>query len=552
MKTIKLLGKESHFLENLIQGETFNLAHTVEEIEFFSLKKPLENQTRYIIEISPDERNPLNFDGLTIALKIYFKHLQKNLLEFEILLFGFDTKESIFQYSDYSFFLKCPNVGYKTLNFINHWQFDNTIQPIFKEEAKTALLKVGIKPPTSYKTHHSIANEWAIFRWSTYLGISTSLEKEITNSLYFQYLMTVHEIENVNIQKSFLTTKGKILLIDDEMEKGWEDFFKGLKLPSVNHLKIEAIGEKFKTFDSQKTVIEFVEEKVRQFEPDTIILDLRLLDSDFDEKNPKDLTGYKALEKIKNEINKGIQVILFTASNKIWNYQSLLEVGFDGWVIKESPEQSSDSTYTKNAIKDLKEQIERCLGRANYLKPAWQNHDDIVKKLEDTTKKKKVDKKFSNEIISYLKPSSIMYDKATSKEDFAFAYLALFKILEYIANEYTFKDSDSWQITGTQPLHHYSWNTTTYHYELVSPSNFHNNTPSLFEKTAALCFQLWNYQQEDVQQLYFSIKRRNEFIHPSINALEGRLKEECYKIYTPEGFLLLLQQISRIVEHIVS
>ena len=551
MKTIKLLGKESHFLGNLVEGETLNVTDTIQEIEFFSLEKPLENQTRYVIEISPDEGNPLNFDGLTIALKIYFKHLQKNLLEFEILLFGFDTKESIFQYSDYSFFLKCPNVDYKTLNFTNNWEFGETIKPIFKEEAKTALLKVGIKPPTSYKTHHSIANEWAIFRWSTFLGISTSLEKEITNSLYFQYLMTVHEIENVNIQKSFLTTKGKILLIDDEMEKGWEDFFKGLKLPSVNNLKIEAIGEKFKTFDSQKTVIDFVEQKVRKSEPDTIILDLRLLDSDFDEKNPKDLTGYKVLEKIKNEINKGIQVILFTASNKIWNYQSLLEVGFDGWVIKESPEQSTDSTYTKNAIKDLKEQIERCLGRANYLKPAWQNHDDIVEKLEEATKKKKVDKKFSNEIISYLKPSSIMYDKATSKEDFAFAYLALFKILEYIANEYTFKDSDSWQITGPQPLHHYSWNTTTYHYELVSPSNFHNNTPSLFEKTAALSFQLWGYQQEDVQQLYFSIKRRNEFIHPSINALEGRLKDECHKIYTSEGFLLLLQQISRIVLDIV-
>lgn len=551
MKTIKLLGKESHFLENLIQGETFNLADTIEEIEFFSLKKPLENQTRYIIEISLDEKNPLNYDGLTIALKIYFKHLQKNLLEFEILLFGFDTKESIFQYSDYSFFLKCPNVSYKIVNFINNWQFDNTIKPIHKEEAKTALLKVGIKPPTSYKTHHSIANEWAIFRWSTYLGINTSLEKEITNSLYFQYLMTIYEIQDVDTKKSFLPFKGKILLIDDEMEKGWDKFFKGLKFSSDNQLKIDSIGKEFKSLGNQESVIKFCEAKIEDFEPDTIILDLRLLDSDFDEKNPEDLTGYKVLEKIKNEINKGIQVILFTASNKIWNYQSLLEVGFDGWVIKESPELSTDTSYTQNAIKELKAQIEKCLERANYLKPAWQTHDDIVEKLEGATQKKKVDRKFCNELISYLKPSSIMYDKATSKEDFAFAYLALFKILEYIANEYTFKDSDSWQITKQQPLYHYSWNTANYKYDLVSPSNFHNNTPSLFEKTAALCFQLWNYQQEDVQQLYFSIKRRNEFIHPSINELEGKLKEECRKIYTPEGYLMLLQQISGIVEHIV-
>ncbi|MCH8535883.1 MAG: response regulator [Flavobacteriaceae bacterium] len=490
MKLIKILGKESYFLDNIVNGESIEITKSAESIEFFTLQKSLENQTRYIVELSPDENNPLNYDGITIALKIYFKHLQEKLYEFEILLFGFDTKESIFLNNDYSFFLKCPNVHYKTLNFTNHWHLENHIIPIPKEEAKIALKKLGIKPPSSYKTQHSITNEWAIFRWSSYLGIKTSLEKEITNSLYFQYLITIHEIEPIASKQNFLPAKGKILVIDDEIDKGWEDFFKSLKFPSDKDLKLETIGKGFKSLENQEQVIDLIEEKIRIFNPDIIILDLRLLDADFEEKDTKKITGFKVLEKIKNEINRGIQVILFTASNKVWNYQSLLEVGFDGWVVKESPELSTDPFYTKNAIKDLKLQIEMCLSRSNYLSPAWLIHNKIKENLEVASKEKRIDKKISNEIKSFLKPSYKMYESASSKEDFAFSYLALFKTLEYIANEYTFKDSDSWQITGLKPLNQYLWNNTTYSYEKIMTPNFKNNTPSLFEKIASICFQL--------------------------------------------------------------
>ncbi|MCH8534997.1 MAG: hypothetical protein LAT51_08020 [Flavobacteriaceae bacterium] len=53
-----------------------------------------------------------------------------------------------------------------------------------------------------------------------------------------------------------------------------------------------------------------------------------------------------------------------------------------------------------------------------------------------------------------------------------------------------------------------------------------------------------------MQELYYTVKRRNEFIHPSTKEFEGRLKEECGKIYTSEGYLTLLQQIHELTRKI--
>ena len=71
---------------------------------------------------------------------------------------------------------------------------------------------------------------------------------------------------------------------------------------------------------------------------DVIFLDLRLLkeeDKVNQISNISDFTGTKVLRKIK-DINKGIQVIIFTASNKVWNIEKLLEIGANGYYIKEN------------------------------------------------------------------------------------------------------------------------------------------------------------------------------------------------------------------------
>jgi CheY-like chemotaxis protein len=572
MKTIKLLGKESYFLDDLIDGESTDLTKSVVEIDSFSLNNSLENQTRYIIELSPDENNPLNYDGITIALKIYFKHLQEKLYEFEILLFGFDTKESIFLNSDYSFFLKCPNVDFKTLNFTNHWHLEDQIKPISKEEAKTALMKLNIKPPTSYKTHHSIANEWAIFRWSNYLGINTSLKTEITNSLYFQYLITIHEIEQVVSKQNFLPAKGKILIIDDEIEKGWEDFFKGLKLPSVKDLKIEGIVKGFKSLENQDQVINFIEEKIKTFGPDTIILDLRLLDSDFSENNPKRITGYKVLEKIKTDINPGIQVILFTASNKVWNYQALNSIGFDGWVTKESPELSADPDFTQKTIKNMKKSISDSLDR-KYLVKTYEEKKELEKKIDGI----QYDNNFKEQIINQLNLSFYLLNKANKKEEFAYAFISLYMIIETVNNHFLHQNGDDnyWYVLG-EKLKNWTYSKGEYvDYnktedkmtgELFTVEFVIGSKPAEWKKLAGLYFQIWNGKdQKFVHEIYHLIKKRNGFVHNDHKILDITYKDKDKKnildkkgkpiylnhdIYKPEGYIKLFGVIKEVISQL--
>jgi len=435
MKTIKIISNDRKGLIENISGDFVILPAAPEKINTYIYPNDIADRTNYIIEISPDDNNPLNFNGVKIALHLYFKHLQEKKLFFFIRLIGFESKADFFYDCEYSSFLKCPNVAYQQINLDFKINIPDDINLVDTEIAIDLLKKINIKPPTSHKTHHSISNEWAIYRWSQYLGIKTSLDTEIEKSLYFQYLKTVYQISDLKETQTFLVSEGNLLLIDDEEAKGWSDFFKKLKLPSLD-LKIDSIGKDFKSLDSKDDIIAECENKIRdsEFKPHTIILDLRLHDSDFEEDDPTKLTGLKVLEKIKKEINPGIQVILFTASNKVWNYQALNTIGFDGWITKESPELSVDPTFTRKALKDLKDQIDFCQKRASFLiniSNELNSLKDIINKsnLFESEKGETRKKFFSNFDVTFD-----LLEKATQSKDFKkyfnYAYLQLFLCVE--------------------------------------------------------------------------------------------------------------------------
>ena len=433
MKTIKIVSDDRKGLIENIPGDFVILPAASEKINTYIYPNDISDQTSYIIEVSPDDKNPLNFNGVKIALQLYFKHIQKDKLNFFLQLIGFESKADFFFDCEYSSFLKCPNVAYQQINLDFKLNIPNNINSVDAEIAIDLLEKINIKPPTSYKTHHSISNEWAICRWGQYLGFNTSLDAEIEKSLHFQYLKTIYQITEIEKKTNYLFSDGNLLLIDDEEAKGWSDFLKQLKLPS-SALKIESTGKDFKKLDSKDDVIAECENKIREFEPQTIILDLRLHDSDFEESYPTNLTGFKVLEKIKKEINPGIQVILFTASNKVWNYQALKTIGFDGWITKESPELSVDDSFTKKAIKEMKEQIDFCQKRASFLikiSNELKSLKDIinVSNIFDSEKSETREKFSSNFNVTFD-----LLEKATQSKDFKkyfnYAYLQLFLCVE--------------------------------------------------------------------------------------------------------------------------
>ena len=193
------------------------------------------------------------------------------------------------------------------------------------------IKQLDVKKPASYKTHHSITNEWSIYRWSKYLGIENiEIQKEIEDFLYFNYLKAIYPETTIDDPKSFLVKeKGKVLLIDDEVAKGWDAFFKSF-FEFSHSITFKSIGKDFKML-TQEEIVERTKSEITVFDADVVLLDLRLHDEDFETKKASELTGAKIFNAIK-EINKGIQIVIFSASNKVWNY---LPFASEGIVLKE-------------------------------------------------------------------------------------------------------------------------------------------------------------------------------------------------------------------------
>jgi CheY-like chemotaxis protein len=93
-----------------------------------------------------------------------------------------------------------------------------------------------------------------------------------------------------------------------------------------------------------------------------VFLDFRLNPSDFENKNSQEITSIKLLKEIKKR-NPGIQVIIFSATNKILNLQALQEARADAFVLKDSGDK------IRFTITKFIEVITLSIKKSNILKP---------------------------------------------------------------------------------------------------------------------------------------------------------------------------------------
>ena len=128
-----------------------------------------------------------------------------------------------------------------------------------------------------------------------------------------------------------LSKETRILLIDDNAQNGWEEILK------------EMTGAKIKSFVPERKFIDDPEQLYQNvksllvsqgFNPHLIMLDLRLFDELDRSIDVENLSGKLLLQSIKQDF-KGIPVLITTASNKVWTYQSLINLGADAYWIKE-------------------------------------------------------------------------------------------------------------------------------------------------------------------------------------------------------------------------
>ncbi|MEN9548972.1 MAG: hypothetical protein RIR12_1563 [Bacteroidota bacterium] len=258
-------------------------------------------------------------------------------------------------------------------------------EPLELAELPEEMSKLKLDVPNSYEDSHSIANEWAVYRWSKAIDAANNaiqkIIEKVNTQLYFKYLTTIYptsKMPTISEEELQIKKQGepKILYVDDEAEKGWYEILCRI-LGDINKIEnLDYLGDQIKLV-SQQEIINKTISKVIKDDIDLVILDFRLHPNDFVTEDMMNVTGLKILEGLK-KINPGIQVIIFTASNKVWNLLELQDTGADGFVLKESPDLTPNSSYTCDSIVSFCRQMEFCFSNT-YLKEVWKVLEEIRK-----------------------------------------------------------------------------------------------------------------------------------------------------------------------------
>lgn len=312
-----------------------------------------------------------------------------------------------------------------------------------KDNIINEIKKLNLQIPANYEDNHSITNEWAIYRWSHSIDANDDGIAKITgiqnSNLYFKYLRTIYPVGHLDkfdskLLKINFEGHPKVLYIDDEADKGWYEIFCNI-LCDNNKINFDYLDDEFNG-KSKDEIIDISIKKIIDEDIDIVILDFRLHKEDFDNNNVKEVTGYQILKKIK-ECNKGIQVIIFSATNKIWNLQALQEAGVDGFIIKESPENSIDVNFTNQSINNFLFTFNKCLNKL-FIKDFYQKLDvlknELIPRKNFKTSKNPLPKEFVDESIKWLELSYDTLSDGLSDERQTASFLFMFSVLENISN----------------------------------------------------------------------------------------------------------------------
>ncbi len=341
----------------------------------------------------------------------------------------------------------CEDNGYKP-NILNHLKLSKT-----EEEGK-----------------HSIANAWGCFKLASVIGLRNEILKndeigDKLNHLYSKYLIVSNESYEKNqfadIAKISCYGK-KILLIDDQNDEGWEKVLKNI-FNSAQEGFVAIDSSKYKNTETKNFADfngfynECISLKDQNW--DLIFIDLRLHpeveDIDTADIKPEDLSGYKLIEEYLR-YNEGYQIIVITASNKIWNINPALKRGAEAYYIKESPEFNYSMTDTKLHYEKLKNEIERCFCR-RYLKDFWGKIEEIKNNFLPEVQDIVGANQFKSRIIERLemffgllkrgKEQSSYNEQRFYFSDIELAYITLWSVLNEISEVYYKKtQSPIWPI----------------------------------------------------------------------------------------------------------
>lgn len=521
-----------------------------------------DNYDIIILPFNTTENN-VEYTGLRILAHLRLTR-EWNCMSTPILFLGPDTTDEVNQFCELGSLLFSFNVFKSSKNKqedvleMLRWIYKGT-KPVENVEG-TAEYKDFLKrmkslsAPANYTTHHSLANEWAIMRWNDMMTYPVDLPKnDFAKMLYYKYLRALYgdsqDLEeskknNNNIEKIGEFEFGKKLaLIDDEWEKGWAIILEHIAKSSGFEFTFCPIKKEWDKSSLIRSVSLFIDDNYK--DTDCFLLDLRLHDDDFkeSEKEKANLTGFDILDYIKKK-NKAIPVVIFSASNKIWNLQHVTAnktKGAVGYVLKETPESALKARESFNLYKDFRKIVKTCF-RLSDLKNVVDKQTELKKIFKDIVS--------LDEFVNLT-----LLDKGANNNSFIKACLLnLMTFLEeYLKERYSLKRNEKTSIIQLYKIEGDNLGDVTCHVSVwfedkqIKETNYTINRERCRKPFTELIgkdlgvilpslYIVYNLSVEVVNNYFVPIRNaRNEIAHTSndINVTFDQLYDFYFKIIVP-------------------
>ena len=166
----------------------------------------------------------------------------------------------------------------------------------------------------------------------------------------------------------------------------------------------------------------------------------------------KQFNGFKIINEIVRKdfgsINFPTPVIVFSATNKIWNIDTMIHYGADSYYIKEHPDYSFDSQYSKENFKRLKLTVSELIKIGIKRREVWLNIKNIqnkLNKIDNLNIRSRIEEKLKIGYGLLFRKTTIIEDENLIFNNQIISFIAFWSILEEIV-----KDSfiDNWIKSG--------------------------------------------------------------------------------------------------------
>ena len=330
-----------------------------------------------------------------------------------------------------------------------------------------------------------------------------------------------------NLKLKFdLDKKPKILLIDDEAEKGWFEVFAHL-LGDINDFHFDYLRVDFRS-SAYDQIIDSALEIIFEEDFDIIILDFKLNPYRISENIKEETISQKLLRSIKSK-NPGIQVIAFSASNNIQKIKDFQQEGILGFVSKGNPFRNDDSII-QNSLLSLMNYINHAL-HLNFLKGFYVDESEIIESLiprRNVKNENPLPKEFVDESLKWLKLSNeILTSGYLNEIKIVSSFIFKFSVLENISTRIIDIENPIFTSKNEKGIKKYKFQFRTSEKRLRNfiedegNQGYYRKTNKIFESSRNLpwAIKILNaidyITNESLSEIELTniVKRRNDFIH---------------------------------------